>query len=275
MSDHSDLFQLRREVMGLFAHIQKMRHEIASIHRPNPDKDRFTAMSDELDAIVEATESATNTIMESVEALDEINGTLMGKVEDPEAQEALARTPALMGAIFEACSFQDITGQRITKVVTSLKFIEEKVNNLISMWGPEQINEMAGSPDVDGETLDEYKKYLHGPALAGEGVSQADVDAMFDTPVADTAVTAPASAPAAKAPAAAKLTLKATAKPAKQTSAPAPAKAPAPGKAPAPDKAPAPANAPAPAAKKKPAPAPAPAETGNGMGQSDIDKLFD
>ena len=38
--------------------------------------------------------------------------------------------------IYEACSFQDITGQRITKVVTTLKVIEEKVAHIISTFGP-------------------------------------------------------------------------------------------------------------------------------------------
>ena len=39
--------------------------------------------------------------------------------------------------IYEACSFQDITGQRITKVVTTLKAIEGKVAHIISTFGAE------------------------------------------------------------------------------------------------------------------------------------------
>ena len=37
--------------------------------------------------------------------------------------------------IYEACSFQDITGQRITKVVTTLKTIEAKVAQIVATFG--------------------------------------------------------------------------------------------------------------------------------------------
>ena len=62
---------LKRELVGLFDHIQKIRREIAAIRRPGERGDRFDQMSDELDAIVEHTEAATNTIMENVEAIGE------------------------------------------------------------------------------------------------------------------------------------------------------------------------------------------------------------
>ena len=37
--------------------------------------------------------------------------------------------------IYEACSFQDITGQRITKVVAALKAIEAKVAQIVATFG--------------------------------------------------------------------------------------------------------------------------------------------
>ena len=85
--------------------------------------------TDELDAIVEHTAVATNAILESCEMLDEVATAVSG--------EAAARLQDAVTKIYEACSFQDITGQRITKVVTTLKAIEAKVAQIITTFGVE------------------------------------------------------------------------------------------------------------------------------------------
>lgn len=184
MSDHQDVAILKRELLGLFEYIQKIRKEIASIRRPgHPDKDHFSKMSDELDAIVSATASATDTILETVEEMEDLIEKVRPMVANPEGRALLDTFPDKTGKIFEACAFQDITGQRISKVVASLQFVEERVNALISIWGKNQIASEA--PEDNEQPIDEYKRYLNGPQLAGQGVSQADVDAMFgETPAA-------------------------------------------------------------------------------------------
>lgn len=262
----TEVYLLKQELFGLFQHIQRMRAEIASIRRPGAagEEDHFTQMSDELDAIVHATEEATDTIMSSVEEMEGMLTDVRAMVADkPDAVAIIDRVPMLTGAIFEACSFQDITGQRINKVVKSLQFIEQRVNSLINMWGPETLAE---TQPVGSGSKDEYQKYLNGPQLAGRGVSQSDVDAILGTlggsadPAAGSQVTpgsqasidalfdtpAPAPKPAAKAE-------------------PAPAAKPAP----APAKA-----APAPPAPAKAAPPAPPAADVPALGQDDIDKLF-
>ena len=40
-----------------------------------------------------------------------------------------------MISIFEACNFQDLTGQRINKVMTTMKFIEHHINTMMDIWG--------------------------------------------------------------------------------------------------------------------------------------------
>jgi chemotaxis protein CheZ len=79
------------------------------------------------------------------------------------------------GEIFTACSFQDITGQRITKVVRSLKFVEERVNALIGMWGRDEL----AATQAEAAPVDADKALLNGPQLAGQGVSQDDVDRLL------------------------------------------------------------------------------------------------
>ena len=134
-----DMDVLKCELLGLFEHIQKIRREIAAIRRPGENQDRFDQMSDELDAIVEHTETATNTIMENVEAISDLVATVCAKTDDTEIVGVLVKANEHAGEIFTACSFQDITGQRITKVVRSLKFVEERVNALIGMWGRDAV----------------------------------------------------------------------------------------------------------------------------------------
>jgi chemotaxis regulatin CheY-phosphate phosphatase CheZ len=173
-----DVDILKCELLGLFEHIQKIRREIAAIRRPGEGKDRFDQMSDELDAIVEHTESATNAIMENVEAISDLVTQVRAKSRDAEVGGLLGKVDEHAGEIFTACSFQDITGQRITKVVRSLKFVEERINALIGMWGREEL--AALRPEEPAAPVDADKALLNGPQLAGEGVSQADVDRLLD-----------------------------------------------------------------------------------------------
>ena len=93
----------------------------------------FDSMSDQLDAIVKATEDATNTIMEMMEKNDDIISKLKETITDDEQVKLLDQIAANGAEVFEACSFQDITGQRITKVVKSVTYVEDRVNALISV----------------------------------------------------------------------------------------------------------------------------------------------
>jgi chemotaxis regulatin CheY-phosphate phosphatase CheZ len=269
MSDLQDVAILKRELLGLFDHIQKIRKEIASIRRPGqPEKDHFSKMSDELDAIVSATAGATDTILETVEEMEDLIAAVRPMVANAEGRAMLDTFPDKTGKIFEACAFQDITGQRITKVVTSLQYVEERVNALISIWGENQI---ARETAEESKPVDEYKQYLNGPQLSGEGVSQADVDAMFNAAPAKPAAPKPTAAPTPPKPQPAAAQPKPAATPA-----PKPAAQP-----PAPPQQPKPAAA-KPAAPPKPAPPAKPeptADEGNAGGgptfsQDDIDKLF-
>lgn len=176
LTEQDEVQILKRELLGLFEHIQKIRQEIASIRRPGQNEDRFDQMSDELDAIVTHTESATETIMENVEAISDVVAAVRETAEDESVVAGLAKVDEHAGEIFTACSFQDITGQRITKVVRSLKFVEERVNALIGMWGRDALQ----AADVVEEEAEGDAALLNGPQLAGEGVSQDDVDRMLN-----------------------------------------------------------------------------------------------
>jgi chemotaxis protein CheZ len=165
---------LKRELVGLFGHLQKIRKELAAL---KPDAgNHFGTMSEELDEVVSATEGATNTIMESCEGIDAAMDEARALSDDPSLAEKFDRVTDKVNLIFEACSFQDITGQRVTKVVSSLKFIEERVNAIILTWGRDELDKVVVEIK---EEKDEYKKFLHGPQMPGQGVDQSQVDQLL------------------------------------------------------------------------------------------------
>ena len=168
---------LKKELYGLFKYIQRVREEIAAISRPADEAHHFNSMSDQLDAIVKATEDATNTIMEAMEKNDDILDKLRENITDPGQLELLGRISQNGADVFEACSFQDITGQRITKVVKSVTYVEDRVNTLIEVWGKEEIEKI--EVKSYGEKTEE-EKLLQGPALEGQGITQDEIDKLFD-----------------------------------------------------------------------------------------------
>ncbi|MBC8337914.1 MAG: protein phosphatase CheZ [Rhodospirillales bacterium] len=177
MEQQAESDVLKQELIGLFKYLQRVREEIAAINRPADEQLHFDSMSDQLDAIVKATEEATNTIMECMEKNDEAVDELRKTITD-EAQLALLDKISNNGNdVFEACSFQDITGQRVTKVIKSVTYVEDRVNALISVWGKDEIDKIEVKPEVE---MTEDEKLLRGPALEGEGISQDEIDKLFD-----------------------------------------------------------------------------------------------
>lgn len=177
MTDQAEFEALRRELTGLFNYMSRVREEIAAISRPVEEEFQFGSMAEQLDAIVKATDRASNTIMETVELNDELLNQLRNLIKDPKQAALINRIIENSANIFEACSFQDITGQRINKVVRSIKYLEDRVSNLIEVWGKSELAKVEVKRDKE-KSADE--KLLHGPQLEGKGMDQAAIDALFN-----------------------------------------------------------------------------------------------
>ena len=231
-----------REFQDLSDHIASMRADIARAQPKEIQSKRIPRAGKELDAVVQATEDATNTIMEAVE-------TIMGADTTDVEAYALAVNDQCM-RIFEACSFQDITGQRVTKVISTLTFIEERIGSILTAWpeGEDMLDEEPADPEAAAAPSD--KELLNGPALEGEGISQDDVDSMFGgegAPAEAEADPEPAEAEEAAPEAAPEPTPEAAPEPAKaEEAAPEPTPEPAKAEEAAPEAAPEPTPAPAP-----------------------------
>lgn len=168
----------RVEIAAMVRMIGKAKMEIASIRHPKADDDRMNAATSELDAIVLATETSTQDILASSEQIEILVRQMTGLHPDNEEMAGMAEQVAEeIIKIFEACNFQDITGQRITKVVRTIRFIEERILAMINIWGVEAFAEL---PIVGSDKREGDNTLMNGPQLPNQGISQDDINALFD-----------------------------------------------------------------------------------------------
>jgi chemotaxis protein CheZ len=162
------------ELEELAKYILNAKQEIAALRPDEITERHLPSATDELDAIVGSTEEATNSILQAMEVLEGISSEMSpehaGKVTDAVTQ------------VYEACNFQDITGQRITKVVKALKHIEEKVDALVAAFGDEISRHKNAREDQEEKSDDAPKSdrdLLNGPQLPGDATKQDDIDALL------------------------------------------------------------------------------------------------
>jgi chemotaxis protein CheZ len=157
---------VNQEFRYIATYIARTRQEISAL-RPNDIKEtRLPTAGAELEAIVKNTEDATHTIMGAAEAI------MAADPGDFDAYQNLVNDKVM--DIFQACSFQDITGQRVQKVVDTLRHIESRVTRFAEVMGAQD--------EVCEEDLRDKRKrdlLLNGPALNGPETKQDDIDAMF------------------------------------------------------------------------------------------------
>ena len=160
--------------------INRTKREIATLHGKSFDGGEMAKVNGELGAVVGGTEQATQQILEATEAIDQA-ATAMSKNITPDQQRMLSEEiQERVISIFEACNFQDLTGQRISKVMTTMKFIEKHIIEMMEIWGGVDAIKAHAPPIVDERVGD--ARLLNGPkALGEEGhASQNDIDALFN-----------------------------------------------------------------------------------------------
>lgn len=175
----AEVSMLKTELRALAVCIEQTKSEIAALRPNNSVDDRLMAVTFELDAIVSATENATQGILGAAEKIEGLTKEIQSHGVDSYVGRLTEDINETIINIFEACNFQDITGQRITKVVKTLQYIEARINAMIDIWGPDNIAEIVPKPPAD-DHRDDDAKLLNGPALENQGISQSEIDALFD-----------------------------------------------------------------------------------------------
>ena len=169
------------ELVEMSEAIARTRREIAQIKQPHQFDKQLISATMELDHIVEATEKATSDILQATEEIQEAAWMLRERgVQIDLCDKIDQRTTD----IYTACSFQDITGQRTEKVVKALRFIEQRINAMIEIWGVDDIafkvDDIAAKMQAFAEVaVRGNDPFLQGPQTRGEGLKQDDVDRML------------------------------------------------------------------------------------------------
>lgn len=170
---------LRSEFQSIANSIGEARDEILSlIPQDEEGHPRITDAHEQLEAVVKMTDEASTQIMDAADtiqnAVDNNDANLQNVISDAVAQ------------IYLACNFQDITGQRITKVVHTLEHIDNKIQKILKLFSElEHASDSTSGTKADASDLkakreDEEKAgLLSGPALPDEAPSQDDIDALF------------------------------------------------------------------------------------------------
>ena len=158
-----------RELRDIAAYITAMKEEVGRLQPHEIKSRRIPEAGKELDAIVAATEEATNAIMALAEAV------LAADAADPGYRDLVE---SHMLQIFEACSFQDLTGQRIARVVSTLQQIEARIARFSETV---RMQDIAGAISEREAAYEARRKalLLHGPQDKDRAIRQSEVDALF------------------------------------------------------------------------------------------------
>ena len=179
----SGLKQIYREVKAA-----RGGSEIKSIEADIDPEELFSETSDQLDAVLQTTEKAAVDIIEIVENLQELQGSVASIVKGFESggvtkedREALKEINNTLGndlsTIMVTLSFQDLTGQRIKIIINSIRQVEKIVREVMLSTGL-MIKQRKEEPQRDFESLSEEAKNKATSTLSGPtaDTNQDDVD---------------------------------------------------------------------------------------------------
>ena len=175
--DRADNDFLAENLEALFLYLQRVRREIASLNCSADGVNKFETMGQQLDGIMESTSEASDTIMDAVEKSGEAVEKLAASLTEPSLIALLDQISDCNNTVFEACAFQDLTGQRVAKIVKSVTYVETRVNKLMEIWGRHELERVDRLP---AEKLTDDQKLLNGPQTKAQAISQSEIDKLFD-----------------------------------------------------------------------------------------------
>ena len=166
--------RIRFDLVEMAKAIARTKAEIAAIKPDGEQHGKFGEATEELDSIVGATEAATSDILAAAEHVQEVAWTLREQGLEAEVCDLL---DAKATAIYTACSFQDLTGQRTRKVIQVLRYLEGRINAMIDIWGLDGTMTAEAAEAARARGAD--AALIGGPTPAGPGLDQADIDVVM------------------------------------------------------------------------------------------------
>jgi chemotaxis protein CheZ len=180
-SQISQAHELKGELDLIHEAIRRTKQDIGGFEGSDFFGPQMARVGRELDAVVSGTEQATEKILKSAEDIDQIANSMSSLLKGDYARGLAQDVRDHVVKIFEACNFQDLTGQRIGKVLSTLKFIEEHIDRMQDIW--RDIERVVPAPPAAPRDAGGESKLLNGPKLEGDSghASQADIDVIFDS----------------------------------------------------------------------------------------------
>lgn len=182
--EESDI-KLYGELGELARYINNAKKELQTFQPQTLSEEKLPEASDQLAAIVKTTEEATKKIMDACDEISGIHERIRERLLslDPPLEvdvmasidDALMEATTSYTQIFEACTFQDLTGQRIQKIVETLKEVERQVLRMIIIFG---LNNESGQKmdEKTKQALQNEAQLLNGPQLPGKSLEQDAID---------------------------------------------------------------------------------------------------
>jgi chemotaxis protein CheZ len=181
-----EVMKLRDEMEAIQTAISETKRQVVSLHAAAPRSVTVNHAAGELGAVVMDTEGATNNILAAAERIEILAGVIQSETTKDGMKQRAGEIAAVVMSIYEACNFQDLTGQRITRVCETLNFVESRVGRMAEIWGGLDSLSAIMASEIEAIQGEQEALGTHGlaagPALVGaEGhVGQNDIDALFD-----------------------------------------------------------------------------------------------
>lgn len=161
-----DVMQMRLNIVDMTQKIEQIKSEIANTDQSSPN---ISDAQIELNVVLDETETATSTILSSAEQIQGLGWEIR---ERGGCDAECDKIDEYATEIYMACSFQDLTGQRLRKVVQLTEMLETRLNAMVSLWDDTELERYRKHP----EKPDEIASLTNGPAIPGLAQGQDLID---------------------------------------------------------------------------------------------------
>jgi chemotaxis protein CheZ len=181
-----EVTKLRGEMQAIQDAISETKRQVVSFHAPSHQGVTVNHAAGELGAVVMDTEGATNNILAAAERIEMLSGVIESETTMDAMKTRAGEIAQQVMMIYEACNFQDLTGQRISRVCDTLNFVEDRVSRMAEVWGGLDALSQIMSSEIEAQKAKQEALGTHalaaGPAMVGADghVGQDDIDALFD-----------------------------------------------------------------------------------------------
>ncbi|HRE22183.1 MAG TPA: hypothetical protein PKW21_14310 [Rhabdaerophilum sp.] len=165
--------RLQNQILEMARALAQAERDIRAIQPDTPSASHYGSASTELSAVVDTTEQATQAILSAAERVQEYAWTMReGNENECDLLDHCATE------IYTACGFQDLTAQRIRKVVETMTFIDLQIKGILEATGLAE--DFHADERMIGELEERPKPANSAADIWMSDAYQAEIDDAFD-----------------------------------------------------------------------------------------------